>query len=788
MAHQRQKKSSSGSDLSELSTDSCKSHQSKFESLFGFDLKDLSSVLRFFALLNRPMDPACLGVMRFMYGLLMLFDTIQERGLSGADLIFGDRNECYFPLFNFLHPLPVQWMIILYTVMAFGAFGIMTGFLYRLSCALFVIPYWYLFFLDKTTWNNHSYLFGLVGLLLLVSDANRYWSIDGLIWPEKRNSHVPLWSYTLLRTQFFFVYFLAGLKKLDQDWMTGYSMQKLSLHWVFFPFKLFLSTDQIDLYIVHLGGLFLDLTIGYLLFFDVTRPYAFFFGGSFHLMNSQIFSIGMFPWTMLATMPLFCYVDWPRALFRKFPSKLSCVLPLDDPPQPSRHCVYSKEQVKPEESSRAVRASTQLRDKPGPYHKAAAIGTVLYLAVQLFMPYSHFVTKGYNNWTNGLYGYSWDMMVHSWSLQHVKITYVKKDTGEVGYLKPLVWTRGKARWSSHADMVKQYATCIEQRLKAYNISNVELYFDVWRSMNKRFQQRMFDPRVNILEADWSVFSDTPWILPLLVDLSSWREELKNISKTFRNETEATDVVFVADFPGLHLENYIQEHLNTTLKVLRGEIRVEFESDKHNYSLSEGETMQLPADAFHTVYTVSDEPSCYMYVYVNTTYIQYVKNLSAFEDEIIKLAPKDRDGQANLTRILQSRPGDSPLVAEYKDSLRKKSIRQSIEQRPFWWGVLDFWVRKFNVFKRTYHVVRAGFTSVFTNQTVAEVMASLNKQPEQDTPDQSNKQSSTDTPAKEDKNTDSSADTSADSGVNQPGLGSNQPDGHPQQADPVTHQS
>lgn len=28
--------------------------------------------------------------------------------------------------------------------------------------------------------------------------------------------------------------------------------------------------------------------------------------------------------------------------------------------------------------------------------------------------------QGYNNWTNGLYGYSWDMMVHSRSHQHVK--------------------------------------------------------------------------------------------------------------------------------------------------------------------------------------------------------------------------------------------------------------------------------------------------------------------------------------------------------------------------------
>lgn len=44
--------------------------------------------------------------------------------------------------------------------------------------------------------------------------------------------------------------------------------------------------------------------------------------------------------------------------------------------------------------------------------------------------------QGYNNWTNGLYGYSWDMMVHSRFHQHVKITYRDGLTGEVGYLKP----------------------------------------------------------------------------------------------------------------------------------------------------------------------------------------------------------------------------------------------------------------------------------------------------------------------------------------------------------------
>lgn len=68
MAHQRQKRPSPDQDLSELANGSRKSHQSKFETLFGFDLKDLSNVSRFCTLLNRPMDPACLGVMRSLYG------------------------------------------------------------------------------------------------------------------------------------------------------------------------------------------------------------------------------------------------------------------------------------------------------------------------------------------------------------------------------------------------------------------------------------------------------------------------------------------------------------------------------------------------------------------------------------------------------------------------------------------------------------------------------------------------------------------------------------------------
>ncbi|KAG6924735.1 gamma-glutamyl carboxylase [Chelydra serpentina] len=480
----------------------------------------------------------------------MALDIPQERGLSYLDHKYLDGLEvCRFPLVNFLEPLPLDWMYLLYAVMLLGALGIMLGCCYRLSCLLFMLPYWYVFFLDKTAWNNHSYLYGLLGFQLTLMDANRYWSMDGLRDPRKRNAHVPLWNYTVLRMQIFIVYFIAGIKKLDADWVEGYSMGSLSRHWLFDPFKLVLSEEMTSLLVVHGGGLMLDLTAGYLLFFDATRPAALVFVSYFHCMNSQLFSIGMFSYTMLATSPLFCSPDWPRRLGARFPACLRRLLPSLEPPQPSEACVY--EGPKHKDRGRGERG-------PGLRQKLGALFTVLYVLEQLFLPYSHFITQGYNNWTNGLYGYSWDMMVHSRSHQHVKITYRDGVTGELGYLNPGVFTQSR-RWKDHADMLKQYATCLSRLLHNYNVSQPEIYFDIWVSINDRFQQRLFDPQVDIVRAEWSPFRHTPWLKPLLVDLSPWRAKLQEIESSLDNQTE---VVFIADFPGLHLENFVSEDLAT----------------------------------------------------------------------------------------------------------------------------------------------------------------------------------------------------------------------------------
>ncbi len=64
--------------------------------------------------------------------------------------------------------------------------------------------------------------------------------------------------------------------------------------------------------------------------------------------------------------------------------------------------------------------------------------------------------------------------------------------------------------------------------------------------------RIFDPRVDIVKADWSPFRPNPWLMPLLVDLSPWRTKFEEIEGSLDNQTE---VVFIADFPGICLFFY-----------------------------------------------------------------------------------------------------------------------------------------------------------------------------------------------------------------------------------------
>ncbi|CAG9768345.1 unnamed protein product [Ceutorhynchus assimilis] len=314
----------------------------------------------------------------------------------------------------------------------------------------------------------------------------------------------------------------------------------------------------------------------------------------------------MFPYVCLATLPLFCKEDWPRKVFSKqFCDKIN----------------------KGEPKFKAPVKKVTLKQK------FVVLLLLSHMGIQLFLPYSHFITKGFNNWTNGIYGYSWDMMVHSWeTLVVVKI--VDNNSGEQHFINNDLWTNNE-RWSKHADMCLQYAHCIENNLKGY-FDNISVYIDIWSSLNKRFQQRMYDPNYDLLRARWSVFQPVEWLLPVLTKYNGFRKKLLEIGRYVRSWNNQS----------MFLDNYIDEDLsNVSLTVLEGAVVYEMENyltmQSVGVKLLQGDSIDVPENHQHRVHTVSPTPSCYMYTFskspdLNEENVKMYSALPIFEDFFVRL--------------------------------------------------------------------------------------------------------------------------------------------------------
>lgn len=234
------------------------------------------------------------------------------------------------------------------------------------------------------------------------------------------------------------------------------------------------------------------------------------------------------------------------------------------------------------------------------------------------------------------------MMVHAWDTILVVIKVVDNDTGKEFYIDPDAFTQTD-RWNKHADMCLQLSHCLKERLlsdlkatattnedtilqrKPRHITseNISIYIDVWCSLNGRFQQRMYNPNYDLLKANWSPFKPVEWLLPLLNEYSGLRDKMVEIQEQVYSWSNYTDVLFIADFPGMFLENYITPDLtNITLTVLEGSVIYEFEDEETGQSmgvnLKKGDSYPMEAESFHRIHTTSKIPSCFMYTYVNGT--------------------------------------------------------------------------------------------------------------------------------------------------------------------------
>ena len=72
------------------------------------------------------------------------------------------------------------------------------------------------------------------------------------------------------------------------------------------------------------------------------------------------------------------------------------------------------------------------------YVTSGSLNTVQHTNCEKYLMADISSWQGYNNWTNGLYGYSWDMMVHTWDTVLAVVKVVDHETGQEHFLDPEV--------------------------------------------------------------------------------------------------------------------------------------------------------------------------------------------------------------------------------------------------------------------------------------------------------------------------------------------------------------
>lgn len=158
------------------------------------------------------------------------------------------------------------------------------------------------------------------------------------------------------------------------------------------------------------------------------------------------------------------------------------------------------------------------------------------------------------------------MMVHSWDTNSVVIKIVDNKYNKEFFLDPELCAPNE-RWTSHGDMAFQYAQCLKNTIikGAIKHDDISIHLDIWTSLNGRFTQRIFDPKVDVLKTTWSMFEKVPFLMPLLDNEGlTWRNDLLKIKEEVTSWNNYIEVLFLADFPGMFCGQIIQGNIKEIL--------------------------------------------------------------------------------------------------------------------------------------------------------------------------------------------------------------------------------
>ena len=442
--------------------------------------------------LFRPVPIAPLVYYRIALGLIIVWEvTRYVRHDWVHHLYLAATFQFKYYGFGWVRPWPGDRLHDHFIVIAALGVMIATGALFRAAAALFFLAFTYVFLLDQANYLNHLYLLCLLGFLLPFLPAHRAFSADVFFRPHLATTHVPAWTLALLVFQISVPYFFGGIAKLTTDWLRGEPVRT----WMrgnHYPVVGGWPGTEPGVWFISYGGLLFDLLVVPGLLWRRTRPLALVAAAGFHLFNAIAFDIGIFPWLMLATLPLFFSVRWWERVNQRW------IVPLTGSARPAGTASFAD--------------STDLLWTPR--RRLVAMLIIAYAAVQVIVPLRHWLYPGSVHWTEQGHRFSWHMMLRSkngsasFTVTHPGLPEpVKVDPKD--YLTP----RQQRKMPTHPDMVLQFAHHIADRFARDGHPGAEVRADVRVSLNGRGHQRMIDPAVDLASVERSLLP-ADWIMPL----------------------------------------------------------------------------------------------------------------------------------------------------------------------------------------------------------------------------------------------------------------------------------
>src|SRR5690554_3701114 len=198
--------------------------------------------------------------------------------------------------FDFLQYLQGEWMYAHFAIMGIFGIGVMLGYKYRFSMFAYAVMWSAVYLMQKSNYNNHYYLMMLLCWLMAFLPANGALSIDAKTNPKIRSASMPQWALLVLILQVWIVYTFAAVNKLYPGWLNGDAIATFMAGKSNYPIiGELLQLKWLQMNLVYAGILF-DLLIVPLLLYRRTRMLGFSLSLIFHLFNSVVFQIGIFPY------------------------------------------------------------------------------------------------------------------------------------------------------------------------------------------------------------------------------------------------------------------------------------------------------------------------------------------------------------------------------------------------------------------------------------------------------------------------------------------------------------